>query len=281
MPRAAIAHLLDDSHGLHPPETLVYEPGGAQKTVFAFVVLLLAPFYASLPPMLYQRFAAGVWLDTWGLVVIAVAFTILMALLIFELIYALAARVEVGAKALEFTLPRGGPGALPTLAYETRHIDYDEIAAVEQRAEVYGGTIAPVVMVSTWIRTKSDERVLLGAVNRNNVDHVFPFTRIAEQVAERAGVDVIDIGMVKRPVRDAVLGMRSHEAADAPLPDEAVASVNSRHRQFVYALLSVFVCLLALGLAVDFLNGSTDLGERAPNTPLPDFIRGLFADNPD
>jgi hypothetical protein len=268
MPTSQLRALIDDSAEPEATTRLRYEPHGVRKTAFCIVFLLLLPFYASLPAMIYQRVAAGVWLDTWGLLVIAVAFTVLMVLLVFEVIYALRAEIEIGDTEVRFVLPAGGPGAIPMFNYREQAVPYDKIRGVEHRTEVYGGTFAPVLMRSTWLRMDHDRKILLGAVNATCTDNIFPFDEIARQIAERAGIAVVDKGMVKRPIKDAVLGLAHGESQDASLGEAAIADVNSRHRQFVWAIVSVFVFLLAMGVASDFLERGTDLGERSPNTAL-------------
>jgi len=266
--------LLDDTHADPQPTITTYAPHGIRKTILAFVFLVLLPFYASLPAMIFQRVVAGVWLNTWGLFVIAAAFTALMVLLLFELIYALRARIELGAKTLELVLPQGSPGSIPMLNYRAHTIAYDDFDVIERRSEVYGGSLAPVLMQSTWVRLKDHRRILIGAVNSKSTDHVFPFGQIAEQIAERAGVEIVDLGAVKRPVKDAIVGLMAHETQGAMLSREEMEELNARHTNVVVALVCVFVFVLGLGIASDMLNGSTDLGERRPNVGISSLFGG-------
>ncbi|MEO1718918.1 MAG: hypothetical protein AAFR23_01690 [Pseudomonadota bacterium] len=261
--------LLDDTLPETDYMTTNYAPSGIRRFAFAIVFLLLLPFFASLPAMIFQRVVAGVWLDTWGLLVIALAFTILMALILFELIYALRAEIEIGDRRLRMTLPNGRPHAMPMLAYTTHEIAYADIASVERVREVYGGTLAPVMMVSHWIVLDDHRRVLLGAVNEKCTDHIFPFEAIAKQVAERAGVAVVDVGIKKRQIKDRLLGLKASEADGTPLAEATLVEVNKQHRGVSFALISVFAFLLILGLVTDTMNRSLDLGERQPSTTLP------------
>lgn len=267
--------LLDDT----PPETNFmtthYEPSGIRRFIFAIVMLVLTPFFVSLGPMIYQRIIAGVWLDTWGLFIIAIAFAVLMLLLLFELIYALRAEIEIGDRRLRMTLPNGMPQTMPMLSYRSHEIAYEDIAGIECRREVYGGTFARVMMVSYWIVLHDHRRILLGAVNDKCTDHIFPFDTIAEQIAERAEVEVTAVGPTKRPVRDRYLGLRAHEPDGTVIDDAALARVNANHRGASFALISVFAFLLVLGLVTDTLNSSLDLGERQPTTVLPFLGRSL------
>ena len=116
-----------------------YQAGGGRKTFFAVLFIVLMPFFISLPPMIWQRVSAGVWVDTWGLFVIAALFLLVMILVFLELMFSLRAKVDLGTRAVAFTLPADGGGMTPTFAYETRLVEYEDIAAVETFREIYGG----------------------------------------------------------------------------------------------------------------------------------------------
>ena len=52
-----------------------YGASGGRKTAFSFLMLLLLPFFASLPIMMYQRINHGLWFDTWQLFLFAAVFS--------------------------------------------------------------------------------------------------------------------------------------------------------------------------------------------------------------
>ncbi|MEL6873218.1 MAG: hypothetical protein AAFO62_10605 [Pseudomonadota bacterium] len=262
-----VATLLDDD-ARQVTEKPVYEPSGFQRTIFGIVFLILLPFYASLPVMIYQRIATGVLFDTWGLAVIAIGFTILMLLILFELIYALRTRVALDDDAIRFTIPRGGPGLIPMLSYRKETVPWEDVAGVELRREVYGGSFTPVVMASTRILLKNGTAVLLGSVNENNPDHSLPFHVIGRQIARAADVPFKDLGYVKRNERKPIVGVAEGEGDGTPLSVADVAKLNRRHNEVVIALASVIALLFALSIAADVMDGNSDLGERAPNTPI-------------
>ena len=90
-----MVNILSDDSYTHPEgeaEKTFYEVGGGRKTFFALAFIVLLPFFVSVPVMLYQRIAKGVWLDTWGLIIIALAFLAIMLLILFELIFSLRAK---------------------------------------------------------------------------------------------------------------------------------------------------------------------------------------------
>jgi len=254
--------LLSDASSLKSkgPEQTYYECGAGRKTFFCFAFVLLLPFYISLPAMLFQRLINGLWLDTWQLMVLAALFTVLMVLILFETIFSLRAEVDVGEKSLAFTLPSGGGGALPWLAYETRDIPYEDIISIEKRHEVFGGRYAPMMMESVRLILNTGETVPLGRTNEKDDDPKFPFPAIAQQVAERAGTQIVDRGHISVALHRRVLGMKDGvQSRSGP----EITELNSKHNTFLVALSSILAILLALGIVGDFFQETVNYGERA------------------
>ncbi len=249
------------------PEQTYYECGAGRKTFFCFVFILLLPFYVSLPVMLFQRVSRGLWLDTWQLMVLAILFTIVMALILFELIFSLRAELEIGKEKVSFTLPSGGGGAVPWLAYETREIPYDEIEAIESRREIYGGRYAPMMMQTIRIITKSGERIVLGRTNERDDDPKFPFPTIGRQIAARAGVEIIDRGNIMREFHRRMFGL-TDRAGSGPEPE--IAELNKQHNSFLTILVVALAVFLVLGIASDLFRETSDSGERGRNS----FVEG-------
>ena len=241
------------------PERTYYECGAGRKTFFSLAFIVLLPFYISLPMMLFQRLSKGLWLDTWQLMILAFLFTVLMTLILFELIFSLRSEVEIGDTAVSFTLPAGGGGVTPWLPYESRHIPYEEIEAVETRREIYGGSWAPMMMRTIRIITKTGERIVLGRTNERDDDPKFPFPTIGRQIAARAGVEVIDRGNIMREFHRRMFGL-TDQAASGPEPE--IAQLNKQHNSFLTGLIIVLVVLLLLGIAGDIWTETIDSGER-------------------
>ena len=251
------------------PDQTYYECGAGRKTFFSFAFVLLLPFYVSLPMMLFQRLSNQLWLDTWQLMILAL-FTLVMVLILFELIISMRSEVEIGEKAVSFTLPSGGGGVVPWLSYESRRVPYDEIEAIETRREIFGGTMAPMMMQTVRIITKSGERIQLGRTNEKDDDPKFPFPTIARQVAARADVDIIDRGNIMQEFHRRMFGLANQaEAGDTPEIDK----LNSQHNKFLTILISVLVILLALGVLNDVVRVDSDSGERGRNG----FVEGRAA----
>jgi hypothetical protein len=240
---------------------IVYQSGGARRVIFSFIFLILLPFFVSLPAMMYHRIRAGLWDDTLGLAVLGVCFAIVMALLLFELLYSIRSRIEIGEGAVRFTLPKHG--TMPMLAYAHHDIPYSNIGAVETRREIYGGRFTPVLLRGTRLVTKDGQKIPLGHVSDANSDPVFPIPEIAGEIAARAGVAVVDSGNVRRSVRRKWLGLKTPDPENAPILEADVARLNLQHRRVMLAIVAAMVALVGLGLFHDFSTGDLDRGERS------------------
>ncbi len=136
-----------------PAERTVYASTGGRKTVFSFVFLILAPFFLSLPFMLFMRVKHGLIGDAVGLLFIAIPFAILMFLILVELLFSIRARIELGDQQVAMTIP-AGRGPTPMLRYKSYVIPYADIQAVETRREIYGGSLVPVLLKGSRIILK-------------------------------------------------------------------------------------------------------------------------------
>lgn len=233
-----------------------YRASGGRRLAFSFIFLLLLPFYVSLVPMLVQRVMHGLWTGVPGLVVLAIAFTIIMFLLLIEVLSSVRADVELGHKAVRLTLP-SGRGLTSTLKYETNEIAYADIASVEMRREVYGGSLAPMMMMGARIVTRDGRIVRLGYVNEANEDPAFPYIEIAQRIANRAGVPLVDGGNVRRSARRKMMGLRSEGPPELHEVDEAeLRELNRKHARLMMALVTGLVVLVVLGIVGDVIDGS-------------------------
>jgi hypothetical protein len=237
-----------------PPGRTVYEASGGRKFAFSFIFLLLLPFFASLPAMLFWRLSQGHWLGTFGLMVLAVGFAFIMLLVVVELTQSLRSRVELGETSVKMTLPLGR-GPTPMLRYRTHDVPYDQIKAVETRSEVYGGSVAPVLLKGARLILKDDSAVKLGYVSEANTDPCFPFPLIAQQIAARAGVPVEDRGCVRRSIQKKFLGLKREfiDEAEEPVGDYEKVVLNNRHEHWVMRLVWLLVGLVVLGIAMDII----------------------------
>jgi len=228
---------------------LHYAASSARKTWLSITFVLLLPFYVSLPAMLLTRASHGLWKDTIGLGILALAFTAIMAILLVQLMFAIRGRVIIGDKAVALTLPKG-QGPTPRLRYQSRRIAFDDVQKVEARSEIYGAPLAPVLLRGARIVTKDDDRISLGFVNQYDVD-TFPVMKIAETIAVRAGIKVADQGAVRRSVRAKALGIKHAPEDSVPLSEEEVTAVNRQHRRVMIGFIGFMVLLLAIGILID------------------------------
>ncbi len=236
------------------PGPTVYAAGGGRKFAFSFVFLLLLPFFISLPPMLFWRISQGHWHGTFGLVVLAIAFTFIMFLIVIELMHSLMARIELGEKSVKLTLP-AGRGPTPIVRYRSHDIPYDQIKAIETRREVYGGSIAPVLLQGARLILKDDTPVKLGYVSEANADPCFPYPEIAQKIAERAGLSVEHKGNVRRSLQKKYLGLTRGllTPGDGTVEESEIEALNKSHRRWVMRLISLLVALVVVGIALDIV----------------------------
>ncbi|CAN1722578.1 DUF3592 domain-containing protein [Hyphomicrobium sp. 1Nfss2.1] len=237
-----------------PRERDVYAAGGGRKFAFSFAFLLLLPFFISLPPMLFWRVSQGHWNGTPGLVVLAIAFAFIMFLLVIELMHSLRARIELGATSVKMTLP-SGRGPTPMMRYRSYDIPYDQIKAVETRREVYGGSVAPVLLQGARLILKDDTPVKLGYVSEANSDPCFPYPEIAQKIAARAGLAVEHKGNVRRSVQKKYFGLKQGflTPGDDSVDDAEIELLNKSHRGWVMRLISLLVVMVIGGIALDII----------------------------
>jgi hypothetical protein len=262
MAEAAAAGGAGDKAEGKPGKTIVYAASGGRKTFFSFVFLILLPFYISLPAMFFMRIKHGLFFDAIGLAIMAVAFSILMLLVLIELLASLRARVELGPSKVKMTLP-SGRGPTPMLFYKTYEIPYDQVQSVETRREIYGGSVVPVLLKGARIITKDGKTVPIGYISEANVDPAFPFPVIAKEIAERARLPLIDRGNVRRSFRRKYLGLKSGGVNEVDTVDEAqIAALNRSHHNVVMGLVSALAVLIVIGVVSDLM-GETPIGQTA------------------
>ena len=234
-------------------EPEIYEAGAARKAVLSLAFLILLPFYVSLGPMLAWRFAHGLWFDTVGLIVFTLIFTALMALLGVQLYHSIRSKVILGKTAVRISVPQGS-GAIPMLRFIDREVPYDHIQAVETRCVLFGNAMAPVLLRATRLLTRNGEHIRLGTVNEDNVDQALPFLEIGRRIAERAGVNILDAGVVRRSIERRMLGFFARKTApenSPPLTQAEIRRLQSRHRRAMLYLVAGATLLVLGGIAID------------------------------
>lgn len=233
-------------------ERIVYRASGGRRVAFSFIFMLLLPFFVSLGPMLWSRISHGLWDGTFGLMVIGAGFAVVIFLVFVEMLHSIRSQVELGNTAVRLTLP-SGRGPQPMLRYQTHEVPYKDIAAVEMRREVYGGFLAPMMLKGARIITKSGDKIRLGYVNEANVDPAFPYVEIAERIANRAGVAIIDGGNVRRMMTKKVLGIMSGPREKTSIDEQQMRELNRKHARLMGILVLGLVVLIAVGIVGDLM----------------------------
>lgn len=247
-------------------EQTVYRAGGGRRFAFAFVFLLLLPFYISLPAMFLQRIAGGLWADTLALLVIAAAFTALMALILVELLSSIRTRIDLGGSSVRLTVP-AAQGPTPKFTYKSHEVPYDQIKAIETRREIYGGALTPVQLLGARLVKKDDTIVPLGFVSEANTDPAFPYVEIARKISARSGVPVSDMGAVRRSWRRRMLGLKTIPGPEEKIDETHIAALNIQHNKVVLALIFFLVLLVGVGVLGDLM------AEWNSNPPVASTVR--------
>ena len=238
-------------------EALVWQAGGGRRLVLAFAFLLLLPFYASIGPMLFQRVSRGLIGDAVSLGLLGLVFTVLMGLILYQLVHAVRTRVAVDAAVTSLNVPKSGTrGPFSVQGFVTHTIPHADVAAVETRSEVYGGTLAPILLTSTRLTTKAGEHVVLGYTNANDADDQIPYPGIGVEIARRTGVTVKDHGVVHRSLQKRMLGLASTPDENVVVPIGALLDINVAHKRNMRLLVAGLVVLVAAGIGVDFATAS-------------------------
>ncbi len=177
-------------------EVLNYKPPRGLQTILSVTFFFLLLF-------MVNGIAGSIWLATRHLpfdaVIFFMMFVIGSILLLYAGLFLFAAshsEVHLGPQRATLVLPNWR-GPTPFFPYMEARVPYKDLAAVETRLEVYRYFVIPVIVKSSCLVRKDGERLTLGYVQETPQDPWIPFHTIAEQIAERAGVPVINKGVVE------------------------------------------------------------------------------------
>lgn len=234
----------------------IWQASGGRRLTLSFIFLILLPFYASIGPMLFQRIAHGLVVDTVWLGLLGFAFTVLMGLILHELMNSVRTRIELGDEAVKATVPAFKNGPVPLFRFTAREIPYADIAGVDTRTEVYGGSLAPVLLKSTRLNLANGDKLILGYTDPNDPDSVFPYPEIGAAIAARAGKQVVDHGIIHRSIGKRLLGATSAGEENVPLDAATIESINRSHARNVRTVVIGLGALIIAGIAIDFVTAS-------------------------
>jgi hypothetical protein len=230
-------------------DVTLYKPSrglqGALSVSFFFIVLFMV-----------NALAGAIWLATHNLPIDSVVFVLMFAtaavLLLYAGIFLFAAshsEVALGPDRAVMVLPNWR-GPSPLFPYTETAVPYADLAAVETRGEIYRYLVLPVSVRSACLVRKDGKRLTLGYIRSNSLDHSMPFHAIAEDVARRAGVPLVDRGTV-----EAGRGLRAlvQEEPDWDAPEIAADRVaHLQARESLGWKIVLGIGLVVIVLAIGF-----------------------------
>jgi hypothetical protein len=180
----------------NPTEILSYKAPWGLQTILGLGFFLILLF-------MVNAIAGSLWLATRNLPVDAVIFFAMFMigaiLLFYAGIFLFAAshsEVHIGDDKAVLVLPNWR-GPTPFFPYTECRVAFQDLAAVETRSEVYRYLVIPVIVRSACLVRKDGVRLTLGYVQEDPQDPWIPFHTIAEQIATKAGVPIVDRGIVE------------------------------------------------------------------------------------
>lgn len=244
-----------------PPDATALPPGydrtdyrapSWRRLLYALIVLLLLPFAASLPILIFQRAAFGASGALLPLLAVSLFLVTLFVLAAAQLVRGERASVHLGAEALSFALP--ARGTLHPFRFREAAIAYRDIKAVEVRSDVIGGTWAPLLVFAVHLITHDGRDVFLGHSGQKDFDRAFPFLLIARQMAKRSRVRLIFDPHVWRTVTNRRHAARLGVIPGTPhaLSSAAISNINQKHRRTILLLANLAILVIVIGVTHDF-----------------------------
>jgi hypothetical protein len=180
----------------NPAEIVSYKAPRGLQTILGLGFFLILLF-------MVNAIAGSLWLAMRNLPVDAAIFFamfVIGAILLFYaglfLFAASHSEVHIGSDRATFVLPNWR-GPTPFFPYTECRVPFQDLAAVETRSEVYRYLVIPVIVRSASLVRKDGARLTLGYVQEDPQDPWIPFHTIAEEIAAKAGVPVVDKGVVE------------------------------------------------------------------------------------
>lgn len=174
----------------------VYKAGFGRKLLLTASFLLFLPFFVALPMMAIQRITAGYPGGAVMPVLVFIVMALCLGFILVNLISAYRTRLELGEQAVHLTMP-AWRGPTPGLVYKQLDIPYGDIAKIEHRHEIYKEVLVPQLMHTAAIVTKDGTRHRIGYTQDTSEDQVIPVGEMAEAVARRAGVPLVEKASVR------------------------------------------------------------------------------------
>ncbi len=193
----------------------------------------------------------SVWLARHNLWLDAVIFLLLFGVgvwLVFLgaafLLSASKTKVELGPQAVDMLIPNWR-GPTPYLPYRHIRVDYNDIAAIETRGEIYTYYVLPIAARCLSLITKDGKRYQIGYTRENAAENAFPYLELARELARRTGLPVEDRGTVRGGTRFRALlhDEPPHDAASLSAAD-AAALQHAEGRAWKRAMVAIVLILV-------------------------------------
>lgn len=233
-------------------KTEVYKVGAGRKIAFLATFALMMPFFISMPVMIGMRAMHGNFADALSLGIVAVLFAIGLVFLGLQIQAASRTRIELKDDNVNIEVP-SWRGPTPMAPFKVAKLKTDDIAAIEERGELYRffGILGMPRVVS--VVKKDGDRVVLGYVNELDMDPPIAFNSVAKTIADRAGVEMRDRGVVNAGSQLGAL-MRGTPSWDMEaLSEPQVEDVRRKTQKFVYFFVAGFLALLIAGIVLALL----------------------------
>ena len=234
--------------GVQPAETVSYRPSRGLQSVLSVSFFLILLF-------MINALAGTLWLASHNLATDSVIFFLMFLtsslLLVYAGLFLFAAshsEVDLGPEKVRLVLPNWR-GPTPFFPYSEVEVPYKDLAGVETRSEIYRYFVLPVIVQSACLVHKDGGRLTLGYVSENPSDPPMPFHTIAEDIASRAGVPLVQRGVVEGNTGLRAL-IQDEPGWDAPqLEQERLEALRRRERRGWRALILV-AALIAVAAVV-------------------------------
>ena len=199
-----------------------------------------------------MRASRGYWFDATSLAIAGAIFLFACIFVFFHAHAARRTRFALTDKALFMTVPKWR-GPTPGFRHIDYKVPYENIARVECRNELFEEIGVPVMMKAVSIVSDDNQRFVLGYQVDNEADPAIPLLKIADEVAERAGLETRDCGCHRLGSQYKTLISRKQQDWDREpdVTDESYRRLKARNHAVMTVLAGVLIVLALFGLTTE------------------------------
>lgn len=231
---------------------MVYKVGFLRQLLQWITFIVLLPFFISMPVMIGMRAFHGRIFDALWLTIVAVLFAITLIFLGLQIQAARRTRIKVNNDEVDIVVPNWR-GPTPFAPFDEAKLPYNKIEAVEQRGEIYRSLgILGLRKVSSVV-TSDGDRYVLGYSTEQESDAPIPFATVAETVAQRAGVQLVDRGAVNVGTQIAAAFKGTPDWDTDPIEEEDVEATRKRAKLIFVGMIVGFFVLVGAGMIIALL----------------------------